>query len=174
MTSSRSCCIFMPPSCPRPPVETWALRPGLSTTAHSARADAFADGVAPAIREAQAARANTLRQIAAAERRGIGTARGRQVGAAGGRECASTDRVSARADARRTGAAMTVQGGVDPQRPPITCSRSTRRVAEMAPAGDRYRLHPVQIDRKYSDPFRAPRGEVRTCGQYRLSISLSF
>ena len=40
-------------------------------------ADAFADSVAPAIREAQAAGAKTLRQIAAAlNGRGIGTARG--------------------------------------------------------------------------------------------------
>jgi hypothetical protein len=31
-------------------------------------------------------------------------------------------------------------------------------------------LHPVQIDRKYSKPIpSAARGEVRTCGQYRLS-----
>ena len=44
---------------------------------HTAGADAFADGVAPAIREAQAAGAKTLRQIAAAlNGRGIGTARG--------------------------------------------------------------------------------------------------
>ena len=44
---------------------------------HSAGADAFADSVAPAIREAQAAGAKTLRQIAAAlNGRGIGTARG--------------------------------------------------------------------------------------------------
>jgi hypothetical protein len=65
----------------------------------TAGAEAFADGVAPAIREAQAAGAKTLRQIAAAlNHRGIGTA-GRKVGAAGGRERASTDRVSARADA---------------------------------------------------------------------------
>jgi hypothetical protein len=43
----------------------------------SACADAFADSVAPAIREAQAAGAKTLRQIAAAlNGRGIGTARG--------------------------------------------------------------------------------------------------
>ena len=42
-----------------------------------AGADAFADSVAPAIREAQAAGAKTLRQIAAAlNGRGIGTARG--------------------------------------------------------------------------------------------------
>jgi hypothetical protein len=65
-------------SCPRPPLETWALCPRLSASAiHSAGADAFADGVAPAIREAQAAGAKTLRQIAAAlNGRGIGTARG--------------------------------------------------------------------------------------------------
>ena len=45
--------------------------------ARVARADAFADSVAPAIREAQAAGAKTLRQIAAAlNGRGIGTARG--------------------------------------------------------------------------------------------------
>ena len=44
---------------------------------HSAGADAFADSVAPAIREAQAAGAKTLRQIAAAlNGRGIGTPRG--------------------------------------------------------------------------------------------------
>jgi DNA invertase Pin-like site-specific DNA recombinase len=44
---------------------------------HAAGADAFADSVAPAIREAQAAGAKTLRQIAAAlNGRGIGTARG--------------------------------------------------------------------------------------------------
>ena len=44
---------------------------------HSADADAFADSVAPAIREAQAAGAETLRQISAAlNGRGIGTARG--------------------------------------------------------------------------------------------------
>ena len=44
---------------------------------HTAGADAFADSVAPAVREAQAAGANTLRQIAAAlNGRGIGTARG--------------------------------------------------------------------------------------------------
>ena len=44
---------------------------------HTAGADAFAGSVAPAIREAQAARAKTLRQIAAAlNGRGIGTARG--------------------------------------------------------------------------------------------------
>jgi hypothetical protein len=81
---------------------------------HSAGADALADGVAPAIREAQAAGAKTLRQIAAAERSrhwdGAGAA-----SAAGGRDCASTDRLSARADARRTGAAITVHGGADPQ-----------------------------------------------------------
>ena len=42
-----------------------------------AGADAFADSVAPAIREAQAAGAKTLRQIAAAlNGRGIPTARG--------------------------------------------------------------------------------------------------
>jgi hypothetical protein len=42
---------------------------------HTAGADAFADSVAPAIREAQAAGAKTLRQIAAAlNGRGIGTA----------------------------------------------------------------------------------------------------
>ena len=41
------------------------------------RRHAFADSVAPAIREAQAAGAKTLRQIAAAlNGRGIGTARG--------------------------------------------------------------------------------------------------
>ena len=73
---------------------------------HTAGADAFADSVAAAIREAQAAGAKTLRQIAAAlNGRGIGTARGRQVGGASGGERASADRVSARADARRTGAA---------------------------------------------------------------------
>jgi DNA invertase Pin-like site-specific DNA recombinase len=44
---------------------------------HTAGADAFADSVAPAIREAQAAGAKTLRQIAAAlNGRGIATARG--------------------------------------------------------------------------------------------------
>jgi len=44
---------------------------------HTAGADAFADSVAPAIREAQAAGPKTLRQIAAAlNGRGIGTARG--------------------------------------------------------------------------------------------------
>ena len=44
---------------------------------HTAGADAFADSVAPAIREAQAAGAKTLRQIAAAlNGRAIGTVRG--------------------------------------------------------------------------------------------------
>ena len=44
---------------------------------HTAGADAFADSVASAIREAQAVGAKTLRQIAAAlNGRGIGTARG--------------------------------------------------------------------------------------------------
>jgi DNA invertase Pin-like site-specific DNA recombinase len=44
---------------------------------HKAGADAFADSVAPAIREAQAAGATTLREIAAAlNGRGIATARG--------------------------------------------------------------------------------------------------
>jgi len=44
---------------------------------HVAGADAFAYSVAPAVREAQAAGAKTLRQIAAAlNGRGIGTARG--------------------------------------------------------------------------------------------------
>ena len=49
---------------------------------HTASADTFADSVAPAIREAQAAGAKTLRQIAAAlNGRGIGTARGGKWGA---------------------------------------------------------------------------------------------
>ena len=54
------------------------MRPyGYPRANHSAGADAFADSVAPAIREAQAAGAKTLRQIAAAlNGRGIGTARG--------------------------------------------------------------------------------------------------
>jgi hypothetical protein len=44
---------------------------------HKAGADTFADTVAPAIREAQAAGAKSLRQIAAAlNGRGIATARG--------------------------------------------------------------------------------------------------
>jgi hypothetical protein len=65
----------------------------------AAGADAFADSVAPAIREAQAAGAKTLRQ----DRRGAERSRhwdgaGRQMGAAGGREPASADRVSAAAD----------------------------------------------------------------------------
>ena len=64
---------------------------------HTASADTFADSVAPAIREAQAAGAKTLRQIAAAlNGRGIGTARGGKWAAAGGRECASPRRVIAR------------------------------------------------------------------------------
>ena len=63
---------------------------------HTAGADAFADSVAPAIREAQAAGAKTLREIAAAlNGRGIGTARGGKWASAGGRECASADRVTA-------------------------------------------------------------------------------
>jgi hypothetical protein len=61
------------------------------------RADAFNNSVAPAIRDAQAAGAKTLRQIAAAlNGRGIGSGAGRQVGTAGGRERASADRVIAR------------------------------------------------------------------------------
>jgi hypothetical protein len=46
-------------------------------TAHKAGVDAHAEAVAPAIREAQAAGAKSLRQIAAAlNGRGIATARG--------------------------------------------------------------------------------------------------
>ena len=61
---------------------------------HTAGADAFADSVAPAIREAQAAGAKTLRQIAAAlNGRGIGTARGGKWEADDGGERASADRV---------------------------------------------------------------------------------
>jgi hypothetical protein len=49
----------------------------IANAKHPAGADAFADSIAPAIREAQAAGAKTLRQIAAAlNGRGIGTARG--------------------------------------------------------------------------------------------------
>jgi hypothetical protein len=49
----------------------------IANTAHKAGADAHADTVAPAIREAQAAGAKSLRQIAAAlNARGIATARG--------------------------------------------------------------------------------------------------
>jgi DNA invertase Pin-like site-specific DNA recombinase len=48
-----------------------------ANAAHKAGADAFADTVAPAIREAKAAGAKTLREIAAAlNGRGIATARG--------------------------------------------------------------------------------------------------
>ena len=51
--------------------------PTIADANHTAGADAFVDSVAPAIREAQAAGAKTLRQIAAAlNGRGIGTARG--------------------------------------------------------------------------------------------------
>jgi hypothetical protein len=49
----------------------------IANTNHTAVADAFADSVAPAIRQAQAAGAKTFRQIAAAlNGRGIATARG--------------------------------------------------------------------------------------------------
>jgi DNA invertase Pin-like site-specific DNA recombinase len=49
----------------------------IANAAHKAGADAHADAVTPAIREAQAAGAKSLRQIAAAlNGRGIATARG--------------------------------------------------------------------------------------------------
>ena len=134
--------IFMPPSCPRPPVETWALCPCFSASAiHSAGADAFADGVAPAIREAQAAGAKALRQRSrgcSADRRGNNRARGRPI--------------------RR--------------RSPIMCSWGTRRVAEMAPAGDQCRLQPVQIDRKPTPS--AARGSSHVRSISALSVAVIF
>ena len=64
-------CRLSPPHCGHTATHT------IANANHSAGADAFADSVAPAIREAQAAGAKTLRQIAAAlNGRAIGTVRG--------------------------------------------------------------------------------------------------
>jgi hypothetical protein len=54
-----------------------AEAPAVANAHHKAVVDTFADTVAPAIREAEAAGARSLRQIAAAlNGRGIATARG--------------------------------------------------------------------------------------------------
>src|ERR1700723_1901934 len=62
-----------------PPIAAIRLPPTIADANHTAGVDAFAESVSPAIREAQAAGAKTLRQIAVAMNgRGIGTARRRK------------------------------------------------------------------------------------------------
>ena len=130
--------IFMPPSCPRPPVETWALCPCFSASAiHSAGADAFADGVAPAIWEAQAAGAKALRQRS------------------GG--CSADRRGNNRAP------------GVFRRRPPIMCSWGTGVWLKWLLRGTSAACSLSKSTEIIPNLLRAPRGEVRTCGQYRLS-----
>jgi hypothetical protein len=89
---------------------------------HSAGANTFADSVAPAVREAQAVGAKTLRQIAAAlNGRGIGTARG------GKWEATTVANVLRRISGERSGGCSADRRGITSDDPRRIVGRSSGR-----------------------------------------------